>query len=46
LKQKKELLGEIRNLEKKHGKVTLLFGSKDERRNQAAVLAEMVQGKK
>jgi uncharacterized protein YeaO (DUF488 family) len=46
LKEKKELLGEIRNLEKKHGKVTLLFGSKDERRNQAAVLAEMVQGKK
>jgi uncharacterized protein YeaO (DUF488 family) len=39
LAKKKDLLGELRGLEKEHGKVTLLFGSKDEKQNQAVVLA-------
>src|ERR1700739_232932 len=33
LAKKKELLAEIGRLEKKHGKVTLLFGRKDEKQN-------------
>lgn len=46
LAKKKELLSELKKMEKKHGTVTLLFGSKDERQNQAEVLAEIVKGKK
>lgn len=45
LKAKQELFGEIRGLEKEHGKVTLLFGSKDEKQNQAVVLAAILKGK-
>jgi uncharacterized protein YeaO (DUF488 family) len=39
LAKKKELLAEIERLEKEYGKVTLLFGRKDEKQNQAVVLA-------
>lgn len=46
LAKKKELLGELKKLEKEHGTVTLLYGSKDEKQNQAVVLAELVKGKK
>jgi uncharacterized protein YeaO (DUF488 family) len=46
LTKKKELLAEIKRLEKEHGKVTLLFGSKDEKQNQAVVLASLLHGKK
>jgi len=46
LTKKKELLSELRGLEKKHGIVTLLFGSKDEKQNQAVVLAGLIKGKK
>jgi uncharacterized protein YeaO (DUF488 family) len=46
LAKKKELLGELNELEKKHGTVTLLFGSKDEKQNQAVVLASVLKGKK
>lgn len=42
LKKKKELLDELKGLEKKHGTVTLLYGSKDEKQNQAVVLAELL----
>ena len=42
---KKELLGELRRLEKEHGKVTLVYGSKDEKQNQAVVLVEVLKKK-
>lgn len=43
---KKELLAEIKKLEKQHKKVTLLFGRKDDKQNQAVILAEILKGKK
>jgi uncharacterized protein YeaO (DUF488 family) len=46
LAQKKDLLNELKKLAKEHGTVTLLFGSTDEKENQAVVLAQMLQGKK
>jgi uncharacterized protein YeaO (DUF488 family) len=45
LAKKKELLAEVERLEKEHGKVTLLFGRKDEKQNQAVVLASILKGK-
>jgi uncharacterized protein YeaO (DUF488 family) len=38
LKSKKASLDELRQLAKRHGKLTLLYGSHDEKHNQAAVL--------
>lgn len=46
LAKKKELLSELRKQEKEHGTVTLLFGSKDEKQNQAVILAGILKGKK
>lgn len=46
LAKKKELLNKLKKLGKEQGTVTLLFGSKDEKENQAVVLAQMLQGKK
>jgi uncharacterized protein YeaO (DUF488 family) len=45
LKQTKELLAELKDMEKKHGTLTLLFGAKDEEHNQAVVLAEELNRK-
>jgi uncharacterized protein YeaO (DUF488 family) len=45
LAKKKELLGELKQLQKEHGTVTLVYGSKDEKQNQAVVLAQMLRGK-
>ena len=45
LKQKKELLAKLKDMEKKHGMLTLLFGAKDEEHNQAVVLAEELNRK-
>ena len=44
LSKKKELLGELKKLGNKHGRLTLLFGSKDEKQNQAVILADILQG--
>jgi len=46
LKGKSGLLAGIRKLEKEHKKVTLLFGRKDEKQNQAVILAQILKGKK
>ena len=46
LAKKKELLSELKKLENKSGTVTLLFGSKDEKQNQAVILASVLQGTK
>jgi uncharacterized protein YeaO (DUF488 family) len=43
LKQKKEMLAELKKIEKKQGTLTLLFGAKDEEYNQAVVLAEVLK---
>ncbi len=43
LKQKTELLEELKRIEKEHGTLTLLFGAKDEEHNQAVVLAEVLK---
>jgi uncharacterized protein YeaO (DUF488 family) len=43
LKQKKELLAQLKKIEKEHGTLTLLFGAKDEEHNQAVVLAEVLR---
>lgn len=45
LKGKKDLLQQLRAAEKKHGTVTLLYGAKDEERNQAVVLRDVLKGK-
>ena len=38
LKTKKEQLAELKQLEKRHGTLTLLFGAKDEKQNQAVLI--------
>ena len=43
LKEKAELLAELKKLEKEHGTLTLLFGARDEGHNQAVVLAEVLK---
>lgn len=45
LADKKDLLQELRKMEKEHGTVTLLFGRKDEKQNQAVVIAGVLKGK-
>jgi uncharacterized protein YeaO (DUF488 family) len=42
LKKKKGWQAEFKKLEKEHGKVTLLYGARDEEHNQAAVLAALL----
>ena len=46
LARKKELLAEVKRLEKEHGKVTLLYGRNDEIRNQAVLIAAALKGRK
>jgi uncharacterized protein YeaO (DUF488 family) len=43
LKDKKELLAELKQMEKEHGTITLLYGAKDEKQNQAVVLRQVLQ---
>ena len=45
LKQKKDLLAELKKIEKEHRTLTLLFGAKDTEHNQAVVLAEVLKEK-
>jgi len=44
LKDKKELLDQLRQAIKKYSIVTLLYGAKDTAHNEAAVLAKMLKG--
>lgn len=46
LRKKQELIEKLREAEKEHGTVTLLFGAKDEEHNQAVVLRELLQEKR
>ena len=43
LKTKKEWLAQLKKLEKERGTLTLLFGSRDAARNQAAIIAEALK---
>jgi uncharacterized protein YeaO (DUF488 family) len=45
LKEKKELLAELKKIEKEHGTLTLLYGAKDTEHNQAVVLADVLKEK-
>ena len=45
LKRKKESLAELKKLEKGHGTVTLLFGSRDVENNQAVVVAKALKSR-
>jgi|SRR5215469_15995446 len=45
LGKKIELIGQLRDAEKKHGTLTLLYGAKDEEHNQAVVLRDLLKGK-
>ena len=43
LKKKKELLADLKKMEKERGTLTLLFGAKNVEHNQAVVLAEVLK---
>jgi uncharacterized protein YeaO (DUF488 family) len=45
LAKKKSLVEELKKMEKEHGTLTLLYGAKDEERNQAVALAEVLKGR-
>lgn len=40
LKDKKNVLENLKNLEEKHGRITLLFGAKNDKQNNAVILRE------
>jgi uncharacterized protein YeaO (DUF488 family) len=42
LKTKIDLLDELKDLAKRHSTLTLLYGARDEKHNQAAVIAELL----
>jgi uncharacterized protein YeaO (DUF488 family) len=46
LKTKKDLLKQIKDLEKKHKIITLVYSAKDETKNNAVVLAERLRKSK
>ena len=46
LTKKKDLLEEIRKLEKEHGTICLVYGRNDEKQNQAVVLAKVLKEKR
>ena len=46
LAKKQEFLAEIKRLEQEHGKVTLLYGRNDEKRNQAVLIVAALKGSK
>jgi uncharacterized protein YeaO (DUF488 family) len=46
LAKKKELMTELKQAEKTHGTLTLVFGAKDKERNQAIVLMNLLKNKK
>lgn len=45
LRKRRTELAELRTLEKEHKRLTLLFGAKDEKHNQAVVLAAILKHK-
>lgn len=43
LKNKKDLIKQLKDLQKEHKKLTLLYGAHDEQHNQAVVIAELLR---
>ena len=43
LKKKRAYIAELKKLEKEHGTLTLVYGAKDEKHNQAVVLREALK---
>jgi len=43
LKEKKELINQLKKLEKKHSALTLVYGAKDTEHNEATVLVESLK---
>ena len=46
LHKKKDLLKEVKRLERERGTVTLVYGRNDEKQNQAVLIAVALKGKK
>jgi len=46
LSKKQELIELLQQLEREHGTVTLLFGTRDEEHNQAVVLRDLLRRKR
>jgi uncharacterized protein YeaO (DUF488 family) len=46
LEEKSELLTQIKKIEKKHGKMTLIYAAKDEEHNNAVVLLKLLDNRK
>jgi len=42
LKNKGDMLDELRNLDKKHNQLTLLYGARDQEHNEAVIIAELL----
>jgi len=45
LRKQKELIAELKQMEKQKGTLTLLFGAKDQEHNEAVVLAAVLKTK-
>jgi uncharacterized protein YeaO (DUF488 family) len=45
LAKKKDVVAELKKMEKEHGTLTLVFGARDVEHNEAVVLAEMLRRK-
>ncbi|MGH2611798.1 MAG: DUF488 domain-containing protein [Rhabdochlamydiaceae bacterium] len=43
LEEKKELVSQLKHLEKEHKKITLLYGAKDTEHNEAVVLVDLLR---
>lgn len=43
LRENKHLVSQLKSLERKHGKVTLLYATRDKKHNEAVVLAELIK---
>jgi uncharacterized protein YeaO (DUF488 family) len=46
LRKKKDLLKEVKRLERERGTVTLVYGRNDQKQNQAVLIAAALKGKK
>jgi len=46
LRDKNDELTQIKQMEKEHGTVTLLYGRKDDKHNQATVLLDVLKGRR
>jgi|GEM_PF-6613901 len=43
IKDKKEILKQIKNIEKEKSTITLVYGAKDEKHNNAVILSDIIK---